>query len=37
VRPADGLDPARWTEVLGRDAARALGAGNPLREGDWGG
>jgi N-acetylneuraminate synthase len=37
VRPADGLDPARWTDVLGRAAARALGAGNPLREGDWGG
>jgi N-acetylneuraminate synthase len=35
VRPADGLDPARWDEVLGRRARRALKAGAPLRTGDW--
>jgi pseudaminic acid synthase len=35
VRPADGLDPARWEEVLGRPARRALTAGHPLRSGDW--
>jgi pseudaminic acid synthase len=35
VRPADGLDPARWEEVLGRTARRALKAGHPLRTGDW--
>ena len=35
VRPADGLDPARWDEVLGRRASRRLKAGTPLRPGDW--
>lgn len=35
VRPADGLDPARWDEVLGRRARRSLRAGTPLRIGDW--
>ncbi len=35
VRPADGLDPFRWEEVLGKRAARGLSAGEPLREGDW--
>jgi len=35
VRPADGLDPARWDEVLGRKASRALKAGTPLKPGDW--
>lgn len=35
VRPADGLDPARWDDVLGRTAKRALKAGTPLRAGDW--
>lgn len=35
VRPADGLDPARWEEVLGRKARRGLKAGTPLRAGDW--
>ncbi len=34
VRPADGLDPARWDSVLGRAARRALKAGHPLRETD---
>lgn len=35
VRPATGLDPARWTGVLGRRAARPLAAGTPLRPGHW--
>ncbi len=35
VRPADGLDPARWDDVLGRKARRHLKAGTPLRAGDW--
>jgi N-acetylneuraminate synthase len=35
VRPADGLDPARWEEVLGRAARRSLKAGRALRPGDW--
>jgi pseudaminic acid synthase len=35
VRPADGLDPARWDDVLGRRASRALKAGTPLRPGHW--
>ncbi len=35
VRPADGLEPARWDEVLGRRARRALKFGTPLRVGDW--
>ncbi|MGH8018557.1 MAG: pseudaminic acid synthase [Opitutaceae bacterium] len=34
VRPADGLDPARWDSVLGRAASRPLEAGHPLRESD---
>ncbi|RME70246.1 MAG: pseudaminic acid synthase [Verrucomicrobia bacterium] len=35
VRPADGLDPRHWDEVLGRRARRRLKAGTPLRQGDW--
>lgn len=35
VRPASGLDPARWDEVLGRKARRGLRAGTPLKAGDW--
>lgn len=35
ARPADGLSPARWDEVLGQIAARDMGVGHPLAEGDW--
>lgn len=35
VRPADGLPPARWAEVLGKTAAHPLKAGEPLRAGDF--
>lgn len=35
VRPAFGLDPARWDEVIGRSATRNLEAGDRLAEGDW--
>jgi N-acetylneuraminate synthase len=35
VRPADGLDPARWDEVLGKTARRDLRAGTPLRPSDF--
>lgn len=34
LRPADGLDPARFGEVIGRRAARSLDAGHPLTEED---
>lgn len=35
VRPSDGLEPVRWSEVLGMVALRDLTAGDPLREGDF--
>lgn len=35
VRPAGGLEPACWDEVLGRTARRPLRPGQPLRVGDW--
>ena len=35
ARPADGLSPARWDEVLGQLAARDMNVGHPLAEGDW--
>lgn len=37
ARPADGLSPARWEEVLGGIATRDLACGHPLSEGDWDG
>ena len=36
VRPADGLDPSRWIDILGSKAGRSLKAGHPLRESDIG-
>ncbi|MFP6900242.1 MAG: SAF domain-containing protein [Opitutales bacterium] len=35
ARPGDGLDPARWEEVLGKSALRDLPLGHPLGEDDW--
>jgi pseudaminic acid synthase len=35
ARPGDGLDPARWEEVLGKTATSDLPVGHPLAEGDW--
>ena len=35
ARPGDGLDPARWEEVLGKTALRDLPLGHPLSEDDW--
>lgn len=32
IRPSDGLDPAHWSEVLGRRAATDIRRGTPL---DW--
>ncbi|MFP6855563.1 MAG: pseudaminic acid synthase [Opitutales bacterium] len=35
ARPGDGLDPARWEEVLGKKATSDLPIGHPLSDGDW--
>ncbi len=35
ARPGDGLDPARWEEVLGKTATADFAVGHPLAEGDW--
>ncbi len=35
ARPGDGLDPARWEEVLGKTATADFSVGHPLAEGDW--
>jgi pseudaminic acid synthase len=35
VRPANGLHPRHYPEILGRRAARALSAGEPLGAGDF--
>ncbi len=35
IRPALGLPPKRWTEVIGKTAAKNLEAYKPLKEGDW--
>ena len=36
ARPGDGLDPARWEDVLGKTATADFPVGHPLAEGDWG-
>ena len=35
ARPADGLSPARWDEVIGKEAACDMEPGHPLESGDW--
>lgn len=35
ARPGDGLDPARWEDILGQVAVRDLPVGHPLGEADW--
>ncbi len=35
VRPADGLSPSRWNQVLGSKAVRDLTTGSPLLTGDF--
>ncbi|MBT3569489.1 MAG: pseudaminic acid synthase, partial [Opitutae bacterium] len=35
ARPADGLSPARWDEVIGKEAACDMEPGHPLEPGDW--
>ena len=35
VRPADGLEPRYWEQILGRQAARDIAAHSPLQKGDW--
>ena len=35
ARPADGLSPARWDEVIGKEAACDMEPGHPLVSGDW--
>jgi N-acetylneuraminate synthase len=35
ARPGDGLDPARWEEVLGKSATGDFSIGHPLGEADW--
>jgi len=32
LRPTDGLSPTRYEDVLGREAATALDAGDPITE-----
>lgn len=35
VRPANGVCPSLWENILGRRSKKALKAGNPLLPGDW--
>ncbi|MBL62050.1 MAG: pseudaminic acid synthase [Opitutae bacterium] len=35
ARPGDGLDPARWEEILGKSATGDFSIGHPLGEADW--
>jgi sialic acid synthase SpsE len=35
IRPALGLAPRHWVEVLGKKASRSLKAGQPLQEADF--
>jgi pseudaminic acid synthase len=35
IRPSLGLPPSKWSQVIGKNAARDLKAHSPLSNGDW--